>query len=313
MSARKTRNIPSSQSIAAEYVQCATTREYNEAALNPSLVVSSYINAWLEEHSRVYMYDPFGILQYILSLASFLGDDNYVFRNNRKKTPTTLYLSLCTRPAYGKSYLFQATKDSIIKLLCIRQGLGVYARSNNRKAKINIQMPDLNAFADELTRLGLLTALEKAPRLLLFDELDQLFIRNGLIPLPNSTQNENNFYEITLQLYSDNCLFSKHTSTSETTFQSKRLCIMGNHTQEPCNRLVLRKLNGEGPNPFFERHLMLCARTPVTEKKFNPDIFNHKQFAPFDQLSLTISYLVVLDFYFDDEGRALAIGFGFLI
>jgi hypothetical protein len=46
--------------------------------------------------------------------------------------------------------LFQATKDSIINLLCIRQGLGVYARSNMRKAKTNIQMPDLNAFADEV-------------------------------------------------------------------------------------------------------------------------------------------------------------------
>jgi hypothetical protein len=155
-----------------------------------------------------------------------------------------------------------------------------------------------------------LTALEKAPRLLLFDELDQLFTRNGLIPLPNSNPSENNFYEIALQLYSDNCLFSKYTSSGETTFQSKRMCIMGNHTQEPCNRLVLRKLNGEGPNPFFERHLMLCARTPVTEEKFNPDLFNYKQFASFDQLAMTISYLVVLDFYFDDEGRALAIGFG---
>ncbi len=51
---------------------------------------------------------------------------------------------------YGKSDLFQATKDSIINLLCIRQSLGVYARSNNRKAKTNIQMPDLNAFADEV-------------------------------------------------------------------------------------------------------------------------------------------------------------------
>jgi hypothetical protein len=155
-----------------------------------------------------------------------------------------------------------------------------------------------------------LTALEKAPRLLLFDELDQLFIRNGLIPLPNSTQNENNFYEIALQLFSDNCLLTKHTSTSEITFQSKRMCIMGNHTQEPCNRLVLRKLNGEGPNPFFERHLMLCARTPVTEEKFVPDMFNYKKFPSIDQLTMTISFLVVLDFYFDDEGRSLAIGFG---
>ncbi len=139
----------------------------------------------------------------------------------------------------------------------------------------------------------MLAALEKAPRLLLFDELDQLFIRNGLIPLPNCTQNENNFYEIALQLFSDNCLFSKHTSSSETTFQSKRMCIMGNHTQEPCNRLVLRKLNGEGLNPFFERHLMLCARTPVTEEKIILDVFNYKQFASFDQLSMTISFLVV--------------------
>jgi len=139
----------------------------------------------------------------------------------------------------------------------------------------------------------LLAALEKAPRLLLFDELDQLFIRNGLIPLPNCTQNENNFYEIALQLFSDNCLFSKHTSSSETTFQSKRMCIMGNHTQEPCNRLVLRKLNGEGLNPFFERHLMLCARTPVTEEKIILDVFNYKQFASFDQLSMTFSFLVV--------------------
>ncbi len=156
----------------------------------------------------------------------------------------------------------------------------------------------------------MLTALEKSPRFLLFDELDQLFTRNGLIPPLNSTQNENNFYEIALQLYSDNYLLSKHTSTSETTFQSKRMCIMGNHTQEPCNRLVFRKLNGEGPNPFFERHLMLCARTPITEEKFIPDMFNYKQFASFDQLSMTISFLVVLDFFFDDEGRSLAIGFG---
>jgi hypothetical protein len=48
--------------------------------------------------------------------------------------------------------LFQATKDSIINLLSIRQGLGVYVRSNTRKAKTNIQMPDLNAFADEVKR-----------------------------------------------------------------------------------------------------------------------------------------------------------------
>jgi hypothetical protein len=106
MSTRKTRNMASSQSIAFEHVQHATTRVYNEAALNPSLIVSPYINNWLEEHSRVYMYDPVGILQYILSLASFLGEDNYVFRNNRKKVPTTLYLSLCTRPGIKyKTYL----------------------------------------------------------------------------------------------------------------------------------------------------------------------------------------------------------------
>jgi hypothetical protein len=90
--------MSSSQSIAAEHVQRATTRVYEEAAMIPSLVVSPSINAWLEEHSKVYMYDPVGVLQYILSLASFLGEDNYVYRNNRKKTPTTLYLSLCTRP-----------------------------------------------------------------------------------------------------------------------------------------------------------------------------------------------------------------------
>ncbi|CAF1294082.1 unnamed protein product [Rotaria sordida] len=227
MSVRKTRNVASFQSIASEHVQRATTRVYNEAALNPSLIVSPYIYAWLEEHSRVHMYDPVGMLQYILSLASFLGEDNYIYRNNRQMTPTTLFLSLCTRPAYGKSDLFHATKDSIINLLCVRQDLGAYARSNKRKRKANVQMPDLNAFADELTRLGLLTALEKAPRLLLLDELDQLFVRNGLIPLANAAQNENNnFYEIALQLYSDNCLFSKHTSSAETTFQSNRVCIM---------------------------------------------------------------------------------------
>jgi hypothetical protein len=98
MSIRKTRNAASSQSIASEHVQRATTRVYNEAALDPSLVVSPYINSWLEEHSRVHMYDAVGMLQYILSLGSFLGEDNYVYRNNRKSSPTTLYLSLCTRP-----------------------------------------------------------------------------------------------------------------------------------------------------------------------------------------------------------------------
>ncbi|CAF3965001.1 unnamed protein product [Rotaria sordida] len=149
MSVRKTRNVASFQSIASEHVQRATTRVYNEAALNPSLIVSPYIYAWLEEHSRVHMYDPVGMLQYILSLASFLGEDNYIYRNNRQMTPTTLFLSLCTRPAYGKSDLFHATKDSIINLLCVRQDLGAYARSNKRKRKANVQMPDLNAFADE--------------------------------------------------------------------------------------------------------------------------------------------------------------------
>ncbi len=144
----------------------------------------------------------------------------------------------------------------------------------------------------------------------MLDELDQLFVRNGLIPLANAAQNENNnFYEIALQLYSDNCLFSKHTSSSETTFQSNRVCIMGNHTQEPCNRMVSRKLNGEGPNAFFERHLMLCARTPVTQEKLIPDIFNYKKFASFDQLSMTLSFLISLDFFFNDEGRSMSIGF----
>ncbi len=98
--------MASSQSLAFEHIQHATTRVYNEAALNPSLIVSPCINSWLEEQSRVNMYDPVGMLQYILSVASFLGEDNCVFRNNRKKTPTTLYLSLCTRPGMKyKTYL----------------------------------------------------------------------------------------------------------------------------------------------------------------------------------------------------------------
>lgn len=71
MSARKTHSMAFSQSIASEHIQPATTRVYNEAELNPSLVVSPYISSWLEEHSRVHMYDPVGMLQYILFLASF--------------------------------------------------------------------------------------------------------------------------------------------------------------------------------------------------------------------------------------------------
>ncbi|CAF4540069.1 unnamed protein product, partial [Rotaria sp. Silwood2] len=50
--------MASAQSIASEHIQRATTRVYNEAGLDPSLIVSPYINAWLEEHSRVYLYDP---------------------------------------------------------------------------------------------------------------------------------------------------------------------------------------------------------------------------------------------------------------
>lgn len=106
MSVRKTRNFGLSQSSASEHIQRATARVFNEATLKPSLVVSPYINAWLEEHSRVYMHDPVGLLQYILSLASFLGEDNYIYRNNRQSTPTTLFLSLCTRPGTNDTIYF---------------------------------------------------------------------------------------------------------------------------------------------------------------------------------------------------------------
>jgi hypothetical protein len=117
MSTRKVRNMASSQSIASEHVQHATTRVYNEAALNPSLIVSPHINSWLEEHSRVHMYDPVGMLQYVLSVASFIGEDNYVYRNNRKKTPTTLYSSLCTRPGIKyRTYLIIFLKSISISV-----------------------------------------------------------------------------------------------------------------------------------------------------------------------------------------------------
>ncbi|UJR12833.1 hypothetical protein I4U23_017007 [Adineta vaga] len=133
MSVRKSRNLGSSQSTVSEHIQRATTRIYNEAISDPSLVVSPYINAWLEEHSRVYMHDP--------TITCIVIIDRVHQQH--------FFLSLFTRPAYGKSDLFHAKKDSIINFLSVRQGLEAYGRSNKRRRKINVKMPDLTDFADE--------------------------------------------------------------------------------------------------------------------------------------------------------------------
>jgi len=110
--------------------------------------------------------------------------------------------------------------------------------------------------------------LEKAPRSLLFDKLNQLFTQNGLVPLPNSTPSENNSYEIALQLSNNNDLFIKYTSSIGTTFQLKRIYIKASHPEE----------------------------------QVHPQLFKYKQISLFNQLEMRMSYFVPLDFDFDDKG-----------
>ncbi|CAF1079328.1 unnamed protein product, partial [Didymodactylos carnosus] len=297
-----------------------TAMEYNirmskikeKVQFKPELVWSPRVRRWLDTSFQVRMLDNTGSTIYLISCASYLPENIYVYRNNTVRLSNGLYMFMVTNSSFGKSDFYKLYKHAISNCYQVKMTGEMLPRPNTNDPQVS-NLVKCPYFIDDFTKLGLLNGLVNFLQLILADEADPFLIRNGLIPpltLPSNGGNDNfNINDIALQAYSGECCVLKSTATESIHIKCKKLCILGNCTSESTIRLMRRKNNYEQPSPFVERSSFFWVPMPLTLEKFKQPQWPSSEPTE-DQICMTLDILSNIDFYFDDDSRHLIISFG---
>ncbi|CAF1213934.1 unnamed protein product [Adineta ricciae] len=276
---------------------CRNIDNASKVKILPSVMFSPPLAKYVNEVADVHSVHPDSLAIVLINCVAATLEFSYVLRSNcsANQIPTNIYNMVVARSSYGKSDLTRLLRDMLKSV------------ADNRSTKFcsaaQISAGELiNPTLDEMSRAGLISALDDCTRMLVCDEADMTFSDVGLF-LTNSTYRtspEMNCRGLVTSLF-DRVSHPYVRQLANRTILVKRskLNILGCSTGDIISSMVIRMKSGATFDPSIGRFLFWALDGPVIPDKLKRRNIDNSVFPTLNQFVVVLSFIENTIFEFD--------------